>query len=50
MKIAGVVLAGALLLAGSAVAQDGGKAISSTPILKTAIKFGTATPGGGFPL
>jgi uncharacterized protein len=50
MKIAGVVLAGALLLAGSAVAQDGGKAISTTTISKTVIKFGTATPGGGFPL
>jgi TRAP transporter TAXI family solute receptor len=34
-----------LLLAGSAVAQEGGKAIS-----KTTISLGTATPGGGFPL
>ena len=34
-----------LLLAGSAAAQDGGKAIQ-----KTTISLGTATPGGGFPL
>src|ERR1043165_8710731 len=34
-----------LLLAGSAAAQQGDKAIS-----KTTITLGTATPGGGFPL
>jgi TRAP transporter TAXI family solute receptor len=45
MKIAGMVCAGVLLLAGSAVAQDGDKAIQ-----KTTISLGTATPGGGFPL
>src|SRR5260370_40893699 len=45
MNIARVVCAGVLLLAGSAVAQEGGKAIQ-----KTTISLGTATPGGGFPL
>src|SRR6267378_4681346 len=40
-----IVCAGALLLAGSAVAQDGGKVIQNTTI-----SLGTATPGGGFPL
>src|SRR5471032_22838 len=45
MKIADMVCAGVLLLAGSAAAQDGGKAIQ-----KTSISLGTATPGGGFPL
>src|SRR5450759_2319666 len=45
MNFARVVCAGVLLLAGSAAAQDGGKAIQ-----KTAISLGTATPGGGFPL
>ncbi len=40
-----LVCAGALLLGASAMAQDGGKAIS-----KTTISLGTATPGGGFPL
>ena len=45
MNIARVVCAGILLLAGSAAAQDGGKAIG-----KTTISLGTATPGGGFPL
>jgi uncharacterized protein len=45
MNIARAVCAGVLLLAGSAAAQDGGKAIQ-----KTAITLGTATPGGGFPL
>src|SRR5712675_2367161 len=45
MKLAQLVCAGVLLLAGSAAAQDGGKAIS-----KTTISLGTATPGGGFPL
>ena len=45
MNINLIVCAGVLLLAGSAAAQDGGKAIS-----KTTISLGTATPGGGFPL
>ena len=45
MNITHVVCAGALLLAGSAMAQDGGKIIQ-----KTTISLGTATPGGGFPL
>ena len=45
MNITYIVCAGALLLAGSAVAQDGGKVIQ-----KTTISLGTATPGGGFPL
>jgi TRAP transporter TAXI family solute receptor len=45
MNIARIVCAGVLLLAGSAAAQDGGKAIQ-----KTTITLGTATPGGGFPL
>jgi TRAP transporter TAXI family solute receptor len=46
MKFAcGVCAAVLLLLAGSAAAQQGEKAIS-----KTAIILGTATPGGGFPL
>jgi TRAP transporter TAXI family solute receptor len=40
-----MVCAGALLLAGSAAAQDGSKVIQNT-----AISLGTATPGGGFPL
>ena len=45
MKLAHIVCAGVLLLAGGAAAQDGGKAIS-----KTTISLGTATPGGGFPV
>ena len=45
MNINLIVCTGVLLLAGSAAAQDGGKAIS-----KTTISLGTATPGGGFPL
>jgi TRAP transporter TAXI family solute receptor len=45
MNIIGIVGAAALLLAGSAAAQDGGKVIQ-----KTIISLGTATPGGGFPL
>ena len=45
MNITYIVCAGALLLAGNAVAQDGGKVIQ-----KTKISLGTATPGGGFPL
>jgi TRAP transporter TAXI family solute receptor len=50
MNINLIVCAGVLLLAGSAAAQDGGKAISKTTISKTTISLGTATPGGGFPL
>ncbi len=49
MNIARIVGAGVLLLAGGAVAQDGGKTIQKT-IQKTTISLGTATPGGGFPL
>lgn len=45
MKLIQIVCVATLLLAGSAAAQDGGKAIS-----KTTISLGTATPGGGFPL
>jgi TRAP transporter TAXI family solute receptor len=45
MNITHIVCAGALLLAGSAMAQDGGRIIQ-----KTTISLGTATPGGGFPL
>src|SRR6267154_3030566 len=45
MKLAHIVCAGVLLLAGSAAAQDGGNAIS-----KPTISLGPATPGGGFPL
>jgi len=45
MKYASIVCAGLSLLAGSAAAQQGDKAIS-----KTTISLGTATPGGGFPL
>jgi uncharacterized protein len=45
MNIVRVVCAGVMLLAGSAAAQQGGKAIQ-----KTTISLGTATPGGGFPL
>ncbi len=40
-----LVCAGALLLGGHAMAEEGAKAMS-----KTAISLGTATPGGGFPL
>ena len=45
MNITYIVCAGALLLAGNAMAQDGDKIIQ-----KTTISLGTATPGGGFPL
>jgi TRAP transporter TAXI family solute receptor len=44
-KVISATLAGALLLGGQAMAEEGGKAIS-----KTTISLGTATPGGGFPL
>src|SRR3978361_1812742 len=45
MRLVRIVCASALVLVGSAAAQDGGKAIR-----KTTISLGTATPGGGFPL
>jgi uncharacterized protein len=45
MKFASIICAGLLLLAGSAAAQQGDRAIP-----KTTISLGTATPGGGFPL
>jgi TRAP transporter TAXI family solute receptor len=45
MNIIGCVGAAILLLASSAMAQDGGKVIP-----KMTITLGTATPGGGFPL
>ncbi|KJC49706.1 immunogenic protein precursor [Bradyrhizobium sp. LTSP885] len=45
MKFAVMICAGALLVAGGAAAQEGGKVLS-----KTTIHFATATPGGGFPL
>jgi uncharacterized protein len=45
MNIARIICAGILLLAVSAAAQDGGKAIR-----QTTISLGTATQGGGFPL
>jgi uncharacterized protein len=45
MNIAAIVCAGAVLLAGSAAAQQGDKAIPNTTI-----SLGTATPGGGFPV
>jgi uncharacterized protein len=45
MNVARIVCMAALLLMGSAAAQDGGKTIQ-----KTTISLGTATPGGGFPL
>ncbi|SDT46661.1 TAXI family TRAP transporter solute-binding subunit [Bradyrhizobium canariense] len=45
MKIAHIVCVATALIATSVAAQDGGKTIS-----KTTINFGTATPGGGFPL
>jgi TRAP transporter TAXI family solute receptor len=40
-----LVVATMMSLAGAAVAEEGGKAISTTTIV-----LGTATPGGGFPL
>lgn len=45
MKFAVMIFVAVLLFAGGAGAQEGGKAMS-----KTTIHFGTATPGGGFPL
>jgi len=45
VKLAQLACAGILLLAASAGAEEGGRAIS-----KTSISLATATPGGGFPL
>ena len=45
MNIAAFAGVAMLLLADGAAAQQGGKAIQTTPI-----SLGTATPGGGFPL
>src|SRR3954466_3955937 len=50
MKLAHIACAAALLLAGGAAAQDGGKTISNPATAKTTISLGTATPGGGFPV
>ena len=50
MKPALMACAGLLLLAGSAAAQQGGKAAGGMAITRTAISLGTATPGGGFPV
>ena len=49
MKIARLLGVATLLIAASAAAQNGDKAISN-PASKTTISFATATPGGGFPL
>ena len=49
MKLVHIVGA-ALLLAGSAAAQDGGKTAGEMAITRTTISLGTATPGGGFPV
>ncbi len=49
MKFATMIGTGVWLLIGGAAAQEGGRAIP-TPIQKTAVSLGTATPGGGFPL
>jgi hypothetical protein len=40
----------ALLLAGTAAAQDAGKTPGGTAMTRTTISLGTATPGGGFPV
>jgi TRAP transporter TAXI family solute receptor len=50
MKIAHIVCVATALIATNAAAQDGDKAISNSGTAKTVIHFGTATPGGGFPL
>jgi TRAP transporter TAXI family solute receptor len=49
MKLVQIVGA-VFLLAGTAAAQDGGKAPGGTAVTKTTISLGTATPGGGFPV
>ena len=45
LRVKGLVCAAILLLAGSAAAEEGSRAIQ-----KTTVVLGTATPGGGFPL
>ena len=49
MRIARLLCMAVALIAASAAAQNGDKAISN-PVTKTTISFATATPGGGFPL
>jgi len=49
MKIARLLCIATALIAASAAAQNGDKAISNLAS-KTSISFATATPGGGFPL
>jgi TRAP transporter TAXI family solute receptor len=49
MNIARLAGVGVLLLACSAVAQEGNKPVQNM-MPKTAISLGTATPGGGFPV
>lgn len=50
MKRVLMAIAGLLLLAGSAAAQQGDKTAGGTAITRTTISLGTATPGGGFPV
>jgi len=50
MKLAHIACAGLLVVAGGAVAQDGGKTVAMNAGSKTTISLGTATTGGGFPL
>ncbi|MCC8940947.1 TAXI family TRAP transporter solute-binding subunit [Bradyrhizobium sp. Arg68] len=49
MKFTVMMYAGALLLAGGAMAQEKSQE-GNNAMSKTTISFGTATPGGGFPL
>ncbi|HEY3794951.1 MAG TPA: TAXI family TRAP transporter solute-binding subunit [Bradyrhizobium sp.] len=49
MKISRSLCIAVALMAASAAAQNGDRAISN-PATKTTISFATATPGGGFPL
>jgi uncharacterized protein len=55
MKLAQMICAGVLLLAGSAAAQEAGKTVQDKTMQdktmqKITISLGTATQGGGFPL
>ena len=50
MKLAHMICAGVLLLAGSAAAQEAGKTTQDKTMQKLTISLGTATQGGGFPL
>jgi uncharacterized protein len=50
MKIARMICVATAFVVTGAAAQQGDKAISKTDPSKTTIIFGTATPGGGFPL